>query len=163
MDLTSNIYSMYVAKEPQRMVLASLKSVILDLTMVKDLWLHPEPGGTMPMRSFWNITLECTEHVILFDFLVSCTLWAANIKNQECLLNKWLFSDWSEWFSLLQLQGLHPVARLCRRSWSMRWCSQVWGFHYRIRDWARTLLAVCVSIFNLLYMVWFPSYLCFRD
>lgn len=116
-------------------------------------WSHPEPGGTMPMRSFWNIALERTEHVISFDVLVSCTLWAANIKNQECLLNKWLFSDRSEWFSLLQLQGLHPVARLCRRSWSTLWCSQVWGFHYRIRDWARTLLAVCVSIFNLLYMV----------
>ena len=70
----ANIYSIYVAKEPRLMVLASLESVILDLTMVKDLWLHPEPGGTMPMRSFWNITLERTEHVISFDFLVSCTL-----------------------------------------------------------------------------------------
>lgn len=37
MDLMINIYSMYVAKEPQPMVLASLESVILDLTMVKDL------------------------------------------------------------------------------------------------------------------------------
>jgi hypothetical protein len=34
MDLMSNIYSMYVAKEPRLMVLASLESVILDLTMV---------------------------------------------------------------------------------------------------------------------------------
>ena len=42
MDMTINIYSMYVAKEARLTVLARLESMILDLTMVKDLWSYPE-------------------------------------------------------------------------------------------------------------------------